>query len=387
MADWPARCGINCAGGLGGQSLSIAAAFARNGIANGGLQDALLHLSKWLGLFHVARFLTRRGVRILCYHGFSRGEELRFRPSLFIALDTFQQRLMTLAKNGYLVVTLDQALEALDRGNVKSGMVVITVDDVFHNFATEASAILQRHAFPATAYVTTYYSVKGAPVFRLVVRFMFWKSSRAIVDLSALGSDLSGNVDLRSRAGRAAAEAAVIAAGESLPTEEARIDLATRAALALDVDIDAIRRARTFHIVTPEQIVSLLHRGIDIQLHTHRHRLPDDPAGVQREIEDNRQVLQPLVGRSLTHLCYPSGVWSRRQWSALESAGIRSATTCDPGLNFSTTPRLGLKRILDAEDVTPIRFEAEVAGFKHLLRVALGRIRGSGEGRRNRNDA
>lgn len=70
-----------------------------------------------------------------------------------------------------------------------------------------------------------------------------------------------------------------------------------------------------------------------------------------REIQQNREFLEALVGKKLQHLCYPSGVWSKQPWSWLDSLGIISATTCDPGLNYSQTPHLGLYRFLDAESI------------------------------------
>ena len=42
---------------------------------------------------------------------------------------------------------------------------------------------------------------------------------------------------------------------------------------------------------------------------------------------------------------------SDAHWPWLASLKILSATTCDAGLDYRTTPRLGLRRILDAEDV------------------------------------
>ena len=68
-----------------------------------------------------------------------------------------------------------------------------------------------------------------------------------------------------------------------------------------------------------------------------------------------------------------SGHWILWPW--LTEAGVVSATTCDAGLNYRDTPRLALKRFLDAEDVPHIRFEAELAGFKPLLRQVRERIR------------
>src|SRR5262249_18243487 len=131
----------------------------------------------------------------------------------------------------------------------------------------------------------------------------------------------------------------------------------------------AIMRSHMLSLLSSEQIRSLITSGIDIGLHTHRHQLPeDDRIGVEREVFDNRQVLEPLVGKRLDHLCYPSGVWGEQQWPWLQQLGIRSAMTCEIGLNYADTPRLGLRRILDGENVSQIEFEAELFGYGEVLR-------------------
>ena len=45
---------------------------------------------------------------------------------------------------------------------------------------------------------------------------------------------------------------------------------------------------------TPEQVSEIVRGGIDVQLHTHRHRTPSDAALFKREIEDNRRELQAV---------------------------------------------------------------------------------------------
>ena len=50
-----------------------------------------------------------------------------------------------------------------------------------------------------------------------------------------------------------------------------------------------------------------------------------------------------------------------------------SAPPTLPGLNDAGTPRFELRRFLDSETCSAIRFEAEMAGFLDLLRTALGR--------------
>ena len=55
--------------------------------------------------------------------------------------------------------------------------------------------------------------------------------------------------------------------------------------------------------------------------------------------------------------------------------GIVSATTCQVGFNDQTTDPLALYRFLDQDDLHDIEFEAELAGFSELLRVATLRRR------------
>jgi hypothetical protein len=117
---------------------------------------------------------------------------------------------------------------------------------------------------------------------------------------------------------------------------------------------------------------------LDVQLHTHRHRFPEDPLLARAEIEENRRVLAPLVRRPLVHLCYPSGYWSEALFPVLAAAGIETATTCDGVLNAPEVHPYALRRFFDGEHVTALEFEAELSGFAELLRGlagSLGRVR------------
>ena len=338
------------------------------------MQDGWLWASRGSGLFHAARLATRRAVRILCYHGFTNGDLLDFRPGLFISPSTFEKRLRFLATHGYPVLSLQGALAGLSGGDLPDHATVITVDDVFEGVLKHALPLLRSFGMPATLYVTTYYSVKRQPVFRLVVRYMFWKSQVMGARIEFGASETTEFLRADSAAWRRAEERA-ITFGESLDSEPRRVAFAEQLGALLGVDYETIARNMELNVVTPEEIRELAGEGIDVQLHTHRHRLPERQDLVEREIADNRGVLEPLVGSRLTHLCYPSGIWSPMVWPWLEQCGITSATTCDPGLNRPSTPRLALKRILDSEELSQTRFEAEMSGYKHLARAVASAIR------------
>jgi peptidoglycan/xylan/chitin deacetylase (PgdA/CDA1 family) len=332
------------------------------------VKDLFLYLSKWCGLFAVSRFITRNGVRILCYHGFAFDDETQFRPALFMSPETFRRRLEALETLRYPVISLEAALAGLDKGQLPRCATVLTIDDGFYGVYAHAVEALRAHNFPATLYVVTYNCVKQTPIFRLVVQYQFWKTSRPTLDLADLGSPLTGRFSLDSSTARDEAALEIIAFAEACGSEAERVRIATRLGELLGVDYKRISLARILSLMTPEEVRRVADQGIDVQLHTHRHRLPQSEELAMKEIGDNRAVLESLLGKRLDHLCYPSGVWSADLSPCLTRTGIKSATTCDIGLNYPLTPHLQLKRILDGEDLSQISFEAEMAGYKDVLR-------------------
>jgi len=340
------------------------------------LKRAAYRVSKCLGLFALARLCTRRGLRILCYHSMVLADEDRFRPVTFMRPDTFRRRMELLARRGYPVLTLDDALARLDRGALPDGAAVVTFDEGAYSSYRLAVPILARLNIPVTFYISTYNCVKQTPVFRMVVQYMFWKTGRAAADLAGLAPNLPPSVSLADEAAARRATWQIIRHGEEECSDEDRGRLAGDLGRRLGVDYASIVEARSFNLIGPCEIRRLADAGVDIQLHTHRHRFPADEALSTREILDNKAVLTPLVRNPLRHFCYPSGVWSEAQLPWLSRLGIASAATADVGLNYADTPRLLLRRFVDGQNIAPIEFEAEMCGFAEILRRLRAVLRG-----------
>ena len=129
-----------------------------------------------------------------------------------------------------------------------------------------------------------------------------------------------------------------------------------------------------FTFMSPGEAATIPSQGVELQLHTHRHRFPSDaPDALADEIRANRAALGKMAAGPFQHLCYPSGEFDRSAFPQLDELGIVSATTTLPGMNDDGTPRFELRRFLDSEICSAIRFEAEMSGFLDLLRTALGR--------------
>ncbi|MGE5492735.1 MAG: polysaccharide deacetylase family protein [Actinomycetota bacterium] len=330
-------------------------------------KDLLYACAKAGGFFPWARRRLRDSLCILCYHGFSFADEHLFRPKLFLTPELFRQRIQYLKRAGYAALPLDEAITRLRRGRLGGKELVITIDDGFHSVAALAAPILKEAGFTATIYVTTYYVRCNNPIFRLAMQYLFWKTSRDAMDCTGLPPEDDAILSTRGDRGEALLWR-LIDFGETRLDETGRMALAREVGRRLAVDFDELVASRRLSLLSEEEVTDLARQGFDIQLHTHRHRLPEDSSEARRELRENRAVLEPLSRTPLTHLCYPSGVWSRDLWPVLAAEGVATATTCDPGRNYASTPPLGLKRFLDFQTISPIVFEAEVSGFSEVLR-------------------
>jgi peptidoglycan/xylan/chitin deacetylase (PgdA/CDA1 family) len=303
---------------------------------------------------------------ILCYHGLSLKDEHKWRENLFVTPAFFRGRLEILARRRHKVLPLSDALAMLREGNLPPKSVVMTFDDGFHDFHEIGFPLLREFGFPATVYQTTYYCDHRFPVFNLIMSYLLWRGAGrrlegaacgvpGVFDLS-LGGDHSSVVDAFLEVAR---QRDYTAAQEN--------DTAALVAGELGVDYAEILRLRMLQLMTSSEVSEIAAGGIDVQLHTHRHRTPLDERSFAREIRDNRQWLAAATGSQPAHFCYPSGQYRDEFLPWLRAEHIVSATTCDYGLATRTCEPLLLPRLLDSMHVTEVNFEGWLAGFSSLL--------------------
>src|SRR5882724_11876920 len=90
-----------------------------------------LTVVKFFGLFRIARYITRNGLRIICYHGFAVAEEYKFRGRLFIRKELFRHRIEYLQRKRFPILSLSAAVNALDQDRLPPCATVITMDDAW----------------------------------------------------------------------------------------------------------------------------------------------------------------------------------------------------------------------------------------------------------------
>jgi peptidoglycan/xylan/chitin deacetylase (PgdA/CDA1 family) len=305
---------------------------------------------------------------ILCYHGIAEGEEHGSHPEMFLPPDVFAHRMQVLAQSGCKVVGLGEGLRLLDEGKLPSRSVAITFDDGWADFPRHAFPVLQKHGFPATVYLTTYYCLFTRPLFRFALSHMMWKRQSNVVENRTFDW-LPQQLDLRSETTRSELMWKIddYARTQDFSGKQ-KDELAAALAEMIGFDYADFCRRRLFQLMTPEEVAAMARGGIDIQLHTHRHRTPLDRDKFVAEIKQNRDLIVQMTGaHSLTHFCYPSGAIRPDFIPWLKEAGVQSATTCLNGLATRGGDPYLLPRLLDQYSLVDSEFESWLTGLAEFL--------------------
>ncbi|MGI8470493.1 MAG: polysaccharide deacetylase family protein [Pyrinomonadaceae bacterium] len=335
------------------------------------LKQNLLKSTKTLGLFDFAgnSRWRRNKLLILAYHGISLADEHLWNSSLFVPADFLRRRFEIIKQHGCNVLPLGEAIEKLYAGDLPEKSVVITFDDGNYDFFRQALPIIKEFNFPATVYLTTFYSEFNKPVFVVAVDYLLWTAKTKTLRLN----DLTGRdeeISLANETKRMRAYRLIIAHADDNDFSAARKNEMLAAMCAeLGIDYAEFCRQRILQLMNADEAAQVAASGVDVQLHTHRHRVPPDEKLFTREIEDNRRAIERATGGNARakHFCYPSGEHAARFFPWMRAAKIVSATTCETALATASTNPFLLPRLVDTCPLSEIEFEGWLSGVSQFL--------------------
>lgn len=310
----------------------------------------------------------QRRLLILGYHGVSADDEHLWDGELYIPPALLRARFTMLRDGGYHVLPLGEAVTRLYDGTLPSRAVALTFDDGAADFYSVALPILREFGFPATVYLTSYYCRYQRPVFNTTLRYLLWKARDRALATDGLVS-IAEQLGLASASDRDVAFGRIFRHSVERGLSGAEKDaLLEQVAARLGIDYGDILRRRLLHVMSQEEVSALPQDLVDVQLHTHRHRVPVDPVLFEREIVENRQFIGDLTrAGAATHFCYPSGVTHPEFLRWLGNLGVVSATTCFPGIASVASDRLLLPRLIDTVSTTQLEFESWLTGASAFL--------------------
>jgi peptidoglycan/xylan/chitin deacetylase (PgdA/CDA1 family) len=333
------------------------------------LKQGTLSAARGSGVLSLARESAWRARRLLIlgYHGISSRDEHEWDGELYIPPALLRRRLSAIRDGGYTVLPLDEAVRRLYEGTLPPRAIALTFDDGAYDFYTEALPILEAFDFPATVYLTSYYCTFQRPVFNTMLRYVLWKANGRTLDLTGL-TESGREVTLSGPAEREATFGAIAGACNTRGLSAAAKDaVIATVASRLGIDYPALLNERFLHLMSRDDVSRLPRELIDVQLHTHRHRVPTERTSFTREIDENREIIRDITGASATHFCYPSGVTNAAFPEWLRDLGVVSATTCFPGIASPASDPLMLPRLIDTTYVSDIEFESWLTGASAFL--------------------
>ena len=310
----------------------------------------------------------RRRLLILGYHGVSTADEHAWDGELYMPPAMLRARFEALRSGGYQVLPLDEALRRMYAGTLPARAVALTFDDGAVDFLTHGVPLLREFGFPATVYLTTYYSQFGRPVFPTMLRYLLWKGRDRTLAMEGIAAGLEpATLDTAHR--RQEAFHRIIGPFQHRRNAGVEKDaVLTECARRLGIDYDGLIARRVLQIMNPDEVASLPPDLIDVQLHTHRHRVPADQRLFEREIVENRRLISEMTGSaSVTHFCYPSGVTNPVYEPWLRALDVTSATTCFPGLTSPTSNSFMVPRLIDTSFLSELEFEGWLTGTSAFL--------------------
>ncbi|MCH9695858.1 MAG: polysaccharide deacetylase family protein [Gammaproteobacteria bacterium] len=309
----------------------------------------------------------RNQLCILCYHGVSMSDEHEWLPELFVPPEFLRARLEVLRRNDCTVLPLGEAVTRLYAGTLPRRSVVLTFDDGFYNFYDAAAPVLKEFDVPATNYVSTYYSVNQRPLLDLSIRYVLWKCREKVLDIDVHGQAEQlalSDPDSHKRAVQLLRRQAANLEDD----RDAQSDWIRGVAEQLGFDWSQFLNDRTMHLMNADEIRDMSRRGLDMQLHTHRHRTPRSKELFVAEVTENKSVLEGITGKPAVHFCYPSGDFDAMFLPWLSQAGVESATIGVSSLAREDHHALLLPRYIDTILQSDQMFENWVLGMNDRLR-------------------
>jgi peptidoglycan/xylan/chitin deacetylase (PgdA/CDA1 family) len=327
------------------------------------ITTVILTMLKWLGFFWLAKIITAKRPRILCYHGIAVDDEYLFSPGVFMRSSTFARRMAIINKWGYRPLSLNELYQQHQAGNFKKNALVITLDDGWAAIEQGMLPVLKKYNFIATLYLSTYFVIHQRPVFELSTHYLFWKYKGPFVlpDNSCLKpytDKVKLNID----------DLLQLATKLGSGYEQAILQ---ELADYFGEDITQWQQSGKLMFLTPEKVTSLAKQRLAIELHTHRHKFYKlNSTEMAAEITDNQHYITKFTGIPAQHFCYPSGHHRTEQLQLLTDMNLITATTTQNRLISTQSNLLELPRLVDSDIISELEFEAELCGIMSLLRSA-----------------
>ena len=309
----------------------------------------------------IVRWVCKGRARILMYHRFGRDEWGRSTLP-----DVFDSQLQYLRRH-FRPCRLSELSARLESGEpLPDDLVVVTVDDSYHDFGEVAYPVLERHGIPATIFVVTGAADQTLWLWFDAIRYFLWHARAGTYDVPI--ADATVRISLPpERARRLDAWHTVADACLPLPARP-RWAAVLGVGERLDVALPAAPTSE-FRALDWDELRALDPELVEIGSHTRTHPILSQcsPAELDEELQGSKREIERQLDRPVTVFCYPNGQpgdYNAETRAAVVRAGYGCAVVAHGSLVGPRDDRLALARLSPYGTIP--RFRNGVDGYHHV---------------------
>lgn len=301
------------------------------------VRDVVASVLYATGIVRLATFLRRRllrsyGVYVLSYHHVVK---LAVRPDGTDETTTAQlEQHLRLLTRSFEIVSLEHALDLLERDRLSKDYAVVTFDDGYEDNYKEAFPLLRRFDVPATIFlITGLVGTDEVPWYDEYRARLSGSARPATVDsVTAAVMELLKNSDPADRE-------SVLSWSEAVR----------------EIPVTSLQLSR-FRLLDWNQVREMADQGISFGSHTMTHpnltRL--DAESLRRELEISKDAIESATKRVCHALAFPNGDFDTTVLQATKRAGYRGACTQGFGSNHAGCDRFRLRRVALGDTPLPV---------------------------------
>lgn len=316
----------------------------------------------FLRAHHFLRWVHRKKIIILMYHGFTDQENhkgIENYQGKHLSIEKFRSQVKFL-KEHYNVVALDEVVDHLTKGRKPPPYsVVLTFDDGYRSNHSLAFPFLKEYRVPASIFLTTNFVDQK--------EFLWPDRLEYAVNrgFSPADSDCSGSKE--------SWESGIRMELKRIPQElrSEKIEALERQhGVKLTEDS---RHAEIYRPLSWEEVSEMLDsRLVSVGSHTHTHVILSrcTTKTVLDELRLSREIIEKRTGRDCHLFCYPNGEpgdFDDRTKKLLQETGYWCGLTTVPGFNHQRSNVYELKRFGVRNQMDFIEFVMTLCGVKKFL--------------------
>lgn len=251
-----------------------------------------------IGVYQLARYITRKHPRVLMYHRFSDQRELGK-----VCIDTLERQIIEL-KDNFHVFPLSYISERLSNNkSIPENTVVITIDDGYKDFYLYAYPLLSKYNVPVTIYITTDFIDERIWLWPDKINYVLKGTNCDHVYIDRFNREISlATIDDRNSAWDE-----LIGYCMGLPQEDRDKfidDMADKLKVAI-----SNKPHEEYSAMSWDMIREIAGNGIDIGAHTITHPVlsRESESKAIEEISGCKRKIESIINKPVVNFCYPNG--------------------------------------------------------------------------------